>query len=655
MSTALDAVAHPAAPPPCAARAQDDFYRHANGLWSDGYVLPPHRAEATMLGLLADKVQDDLAALVQQAVTAGPDSQDPSAREIAALYASFMDEDRIQAQGMSVYEPDLRAIAAAGSREELARHLGRLQAQGIGGAVDFSVSNDTVRARQYVLIVTQAGLGLPAAQYGLPQHQQLLRQYRAHVQVMLEHAAVPRPQDRARDLVRLESELARGHVAAPPANRAQAHICQVADLAARGHGFAWAHWLQGLGQPAAQAAVWVRQPDFLDAFDTWWRAHDLEELKLWVTWRYLHEMVPFGPRQVFADNFRFYGQTLNSFTQPRPRWMRAVSFVETFLGDTIGERYLQHYLAPGTADAARDLVARLARSYRQRLADASWMDASTRAAALEKLDGMVYEIGAPSRTATDHDLRFDPADLIGNVKRGRARHLAQQLSKLGTPIDRTEWKVPAQTVTAYYRHGLNQVVVPAALLQPPFFSPGADPARNFALLGSIVCHEMSHAFDSRGSRFDGAGRQRDWWAPHDRTEFTRRAQLLIEQYGRYRPHGAAGPAVDGTRTLSENIADIAGLTVAQHAFSTYLADHRAQHPPEQDQAQLRSFFTHWATMWRAKTTAERTLERLATDRHAPAEFRCNGALGNVEAFYTAFDIHPADALYIQPENRFTLV
>jgi putative endopeptidase len=643
------------------ARPQDDFHRFANGRWSDAFVLPPHRAEATMLTLLADKVQDDVAGVVERAVTRPRGTNDVAGRQIADLYASFMDEDRIELQGTAAFGFDLQTIASAQDCEELAQVLGRLQAQGVGGAVDFSVSTDTAQASRYVLIVSQAGLGLPAAaSYHRLDGEDLREQYVAHVRVMLTHAGLPEPAAAAAEILRLETELAQGHLlsAATGAAPVKPRACPVSDLAARGDGFPWARWLQGLGRIAPGATVWLRQPAFLDAFDAWWRSQGLDALKLWLTWRYVHEMVPFGPREVFADNFAFYGQALNGFTQPRPRWMRALSFVETFVPEAVGERYLAEHLAPGTVEAAAQLVDRLVRSYRSRLEEAVWMRESTRAAALHKLDNMVFEIGFPRNSQAREDLHVDPADLIGNVKRGRAWHIERELAKLDSPVDRTDWKIPPQAVTAYYRHGLNQVVVPAALLQPPVFSPDGDPARNFALLGAIICHEMSHAFDSRGSRYDERGRVRDWWAPEDRAEFARRTALLVGQCDRYEPTGFPGSRVSGARTVGENIADIAGLTVAQAAFADHLAARRPGDRREAgaaDADQMRRFFLHWASMWRSKSTLERTLERFATDRHAPAEFRCNGVLGNVDAFYEAFDVHEGDRLFIAPVARFSLV
>ncbi|MGW1889933.1 M13-type metalloendopeptidase [Streptomyces sp. NPDC002004] len=631
-------------------RPQDDFYRHVNGRWTHAHVLPAHGAEATTLTLLADKVQDDVEQVVHRAAQRPDESA--TSRRIADLYASFMDEDRIERRGAAgAFAADLAAVHSAPDREALARVMGRLQAQGVGGAMDVSVAVDTARADGYVLTLSQAGLGLPsAAFYRREGGEELLAQYTGHIRTMLTHAGLPGADRAAGDVLRLETGLAGRHAVPRPGTRTpvRALACTVAELAARDGGFPWAAWLRGLGDVPDGAAVRLRQADFAEALDDWWQRLGLDELKLWLSWRYVHEMVPFGPRRVFADNFAFYGRTLNGFTEPRPRRMRVISFVETFLGDAVAERYLAGHLAPGTVEAARELVDALVAAYRERLERADWMAPSTRDAALRKLDDMVFEIGHPADpTGGDEDLRVDPADLLGNVKRGRARHTARELARLGTPVDRSEWKIHPHQVTAYYRHGLNQVVIPAGLLQPPVFDPAGDPARNFAVLGAIVGHEMAHAFDSRGSRYDGRGRLRDWWAPEDRAEFTRRTRLLVTQYDGYEPEGCPGRRVSGARTVGENMADIAGVTVAHAAF--------AARTGAADPARTRRFFVHWATMWRAKTTPARMAERLASDRHAPAEFRCNGVLGHVGAFHDAFDVRPGDGLFLDPAARFALL
>ncbi|MEV7522603.1 M13-type metalloendopeptidase [Streptomyces sp. NPDC091371] len=638
-------------------RPQDDFYRFVNGHWTDRCTLPAHRAEATTLTLLADRAEADAEAVILRAAEgagARDAAGDPAGRRIAALHASFMDEDRIEELGAAgAFAADLEAVDAAATREELASVLGRLQAQGVGGAVDFTVAVDTAGTGAYVLVLSQAGLGLAATAYHHDDEDAdgaaLRGRYLGHIAVMWAHAGLPDPAPSAASVLALESGLAARHTAARRGAPLRPLSCTAAELAARTGGFPWAAWLAALGTVPAGATVRVRQPEWPDALDAWWSGHTLDELKRWVCWRYVHEMVPFGPRQVFADNFAFYGQLLNGFTQPRPRRIRAVSFVETFAGDAVGERYAAEYLAPGAVDAARELVDALTAAFRRRLERADWMSPATRAAALDKLDAMVFEIGSPAVRARDagEPQPFDPADLLGNVKHGRAHRIAGELARLGRPVDRTEWKIHPHQVTAYYRHGLNQVVVPAGLLQPPVFDPAGDPARNFALLGAVIGHEMSHAFDSRGSRYDGHGRLRDWWAPEDRAEFTRRTALLVAQYDGYEPAGLPGRRVSGARTVGENMADIAGATVALDAF--------AAHEGPLDAARTRSFLLHWATLWRARTVPARLAERLASDRHPPAEFRCNGVLGNLDAFYEAFDVRPGDGLFLDPASRFSFL
>ncbi|GGX80189.1 M13-type metalloendopeptidase [Streptomyces minutiscleroticus] len=678
-------------------RPQDDFHRYANGPWSDAFVLPEDRAEATLLSLLAEEVEDDVARLIRRAASAGGNDADRASRAVADLYTSFMDEEAIEASQADPLAEDLAGIRTAPDRRALALVLGRLQAQGVRGALEPSVFVDPADGSRYALTLTASGLGLPRPElYRADGDRRLLSGYARHVRTMLAHAGLPASAEAAEHVVRAETALAHLHMrahgaadmseaatpsppatgvagagarpSAPAADSAAPHTsspvpaspraaeeCQrsVGELRARDRGFPWADWLRGLGEPAPEAIARVRPAGFLVALEDWWAGTDLHTLRLWLAWRYVHEMAPFGPRAVFAEHFRWYWRELTGARRPWPRARRASAFVQTALGEVVGDRYLREHLTPGTLTAARHLVNDLVGTYRRCLQGAQWMRPDTRRAALAKLDAMRFDIGAPAVPAGCADLRTDPTDLLGNVKRSRAWHIARELNRLGGPVDHSDWKVLPQSVTAYYRHSLNQVVIPAALLRPPVFDAAGDRLRNIAVLGSIVCHEMSHAFDHRGSHYDGHGRRHGWWAAEDRAEFERRSALLVRQYDGYTPGGADGARVNGARTLGENIADITGLAVAQQAFAAHLGSLGVSGEPHR--RQMRRFFLAWATMWRAGRTRGRMLERLAHDFHAPPEFRCNGVLGHIPAFYEAFDVTETDRLYIPPEARFSLL
>ena len=626
-----------------------DFYRHVNQMWLDALVRPPYKAEVSMLSLLAEKIQTDVSTLVDSVVSTPHDRQTDAEQRISALYASFMNEDVIERLGTSVYQPAIRDIERAVDRDELSLVLGRLQSRGIGGAFEFSGSPGTDGSGACELLLSQSGIGLTAGEMTGPAGEDgLLAKYRVHMATMLGHMGVDAAADMADCVLRLEAELAAGHVSpgADGRHTARPLRCPASALAAREGGFSWLSWLAGLGLECGDAVVRVQQPGFLSAFESWWSGHELPELKNWLIWRFVHEMVPFGPHAVFTDNFRFYGRVVNGLSSPRPRRLRVMSFVETFCGEAIGERYTRSNLADGSVDAARELVGELVASYRERLERADWLRAPTRDAALRKIDNMIFEIGSPSQPSTAAGFQVDPADLFGNVLRARAAEVGRQLKRIGSQQDRLEWLTCSHQATAYYRHGLNHVVIPAAMLQPPLFDPAGDPAANFAVLGSIICHEVAHAFYGLGARHGEDGRPHAWWDPADLTEFSRRTDVLVEQYSSYSPEGLPGQRVNGARTLSENVADIVGLTVASHAYSRCLPATTAEPPA------LRRFFTCWASWWRSQCSAERMNGRLSWDRHAPAEFRCNGSLGHVAAFYAAFNVLPGDAMYIPQGQRF---
>jgi len=633
-----------------------DFYRHVNQRWLDELVMPPYKAEASMLSLLSEKVQADVSTLVDSIVAMPPDSQTDAERRISALYASFMNEDAIERLGAAVYQSGIQSIKRAADREELSLVLGRLQSQGVGGAFDFSVSVGVGGSGAYELLLSQSGLGLAAEVMTRPSaHSELLAQYRVHLVTLLGHAGVDAPATVAACVVRLETELAAGHVRPGSDGRRTARPlrCPASGIALRDGGFAWRAWLAGLGVTRDDVVVCVQQAEFLGAFETWWGSHDLPELKNWLIWRFVHEMVPFGTRAVFADNFSFYGQVVSGLSSPRPRQLRVLSFVETFSGEAVAERYVGGNLADGSIDATRELVGELVASYRERLERADWLRAPTRDAALRKLGNMVFEIGSPSLPPEAAGGRVDPADLVGTVLRARESEIRGQLARIGTQPDRSQWLTYAHQATAYFRHGLNQVVLPAAMLQSPLFDPAGDAAGNFAILGSIISHEMAHAFYGLGARYDEQGRPGDWWDAADVAEFSRRADVLRAQYSAYSPAEVPGKRVNGARTLSENVADIVGLTIAQDAYARYLRKNppAARSRPGESQPMQR-FFIHWASWWRSHCRAERMNGRLSWDRHAPAEFRCNGVLGHVGAFYTAFDVGSGDAMYLPAERRF---
>lgn len=647
---------------PAGVRPQDDLYGFVNDEWIGRYVLPAHRTEATMLSLLAEKVQDDVAVVIQAAMRgeaeAGEADPDPAAaRQIRDLWTSFMDQDQIERDGTSQYRADLARIAADSDKAQLAATLGRLQASGVAGIADVTVVHDPRRAGRNVLAFAVGSLGLPAPSMYTDDRQSGLRgDYLEHVASHL--CRVGQTPDvaaaSARTVLSLDTDFA-GRLQAAELSDDSGVPTTVAELAGRNRGFAWAVWLSAFGEVPDTAAVQIRHPALPSVLEDWWSAHDLESLRTWVGWRYLHEMAPFGPRAMFLDNFRFYGQQLNGFTTPRPRSLRAMSLVETFLGDAVGERYVARYLPAGTVDGVRRLVGRLVTSYRRHLESADWMHESTRGSALRKLDRMTFEIGGPRTPSSYQGFDVDSSDLLGNVKRGRSWQTAQALARLDRPVDRSAWQVHPHQVTAYYRNSLNHVVIPAAILQDPLYSADGALAITFARLGSVIAHEMSHAFDSLGSHYDELGRLRDWWTSQDRAEFARRAALLVGQYDGFESADCPGRQVDGRRTLAENIADVVGLGVAQAAYADVLAETEpAGGASGAHDAEMRRFLRNWASMWRSRQTPRWAAQQLANDRHAPARFRCNGVVGHLVAFYPAFGVTPDDELYLPPERRFSL-
>ena len=370
------------------------------------------------------------------------------------------------------------------------------------------------------------------------------------------------------------------------------------------------------------------------------------------------------------ENFDFYGRTLQGTDELRPRWKRGVGLVESCLGEALGEIYVERHFPPSHKSMMEALVGRLIEAYRRSISSLEWMSPATRERALEKLALFTPKIGYPVRWRDYSAVKVVPGDVLASVRSVERADMVYSLSKLTKPVDRDEWHMTPQTVNAYYNPTMNEIVFPAAILQPPFFDPQADDAVNYAGIGAVIGHEIGHGFDDQGSTFDGTGKVSDWWTSEDREAFTERTSALISQYDAYTPevvvakHRAAGteeteiPHVNGALTIGENIGDLGGLGIALKAYSLALADAGVssveEAPVIDGLTGLQRFFYSWARIWRSKSRPDYAELLLTVDPHSPAEFRCNGIVRNVEAFYKAFEVDPKDALWLAPNERVSI-
>ena len=642
-----------------AARPQDDLFGHVNGRWLADYEIPADRATDGAFRTLFDRAEEQVRDLITQAAESNP-APDTDEQRIGDLYASFIDEDTVARVGLAPLHEELKAIDDAPDTTALAEVVGRLQRAGVGGGAGVYVDTDSKDSSRYLLHVSQSGLGLPdEAYYRDEQHAEILAAYPRHIAAMFalvyggssdDHA------DTAARIVALESKLAAAHWDVVKRRDADLtyNLRKLADLLDEAPGFDWSGWVQALGSSTdAAAELVVRQPDYLTAFAALWASEDIEDWKRWLRWRVIHARAAVLTDDVVAEDFAFYGRTLTGAEQNRDRWKRGVAFVGILMGDAVGRLYVERYFPPEAKARMDVLVDNLRKAYQVSIESLDWMTPETRQRALAKLDKFTAKIGYPKRWRDYSTLRADRADLYGNFLRGNAVNYDRELAKLGSPVDRDEWFMTPQTVNAYYNPGMNEIVFPAAILQPPFFDAQADDAANYGGIGAVIGHEIGHGFDDQGAKYDGDGNLVDWWTDDDRAEFGARTKALIEQYDAFIPRQLSAqpgsPHVQGAFTVGENIGDLGGLSIALLAYQLSL---NGEQPPIIDGLSgLQRVLFGWAQVWRTKSRDAEAIRRLATDPHSPPEFRCNGVVRNVDAFYQAFDVAQSDALYLDPAQR----
>ncbi|MFM9035998.1 MAG: M13 family metallopeptidase [Mycobacterium sp.] len=642
-----------------AVRPQDDLFGHVNGRWLADYVMPADRATDGAFRQLYDRAEEQVREIITDAAAASG-AVDSDERRIGDLYASVLDADAVERRGPAPLVAEMAPIDRAAGPAELAAVLGRLQRSGVGGGVGVYVSTDAKDSSRYLVHLSQSGLGLPdESYYRDEQHAAILGAYPAHIASMFALVFGGTPDEyteRAGRVVALETRLAAGHWDVVRRRDADLtyNLRGFAELPGFAPGFDWPAWISALGAaPGAVAEVVVRQPDYLSSFAELWSSAEFTDWQDWARWRLIHARAAVLPSALVEEDFEFYGRTLSGTEQIRERWKRAVSVVESLMGDAVGRLYVERHFPPDAKARMDVLVANLREAYRESITNLDWMTPATRARALAKLDSFTAKIGYPARWRDYSALVVSRDDLYGNVIRGAEVETDRELAKLGGPVDRDEWFMTPQTVNAYYNPGMNEIVFPAAILQPPFFDAGADDAANYGGIGAVIGHEIGHGFDDQGSKYDGDGHLLDWWTDEDRREFGARTAMLIEQYENYVPRDLAGrpdsPHVQGAFTVGENIGDLGGLSIALLAYRLSLGGRAA--PVIDGLTGLQRVLFGWAQVWRTKSRPAEAVRRLAVDPHSPPEFRCNGVIRNIDAFYDAFGVTEDDALYLDPPQR----
>lgn len=632
-----------------AVRPQDDLFRHFAGSWLDTYEIPADRASDGVSRTLYDIAEVQVREIIESA--SGADE----AQKIGDLYKSFMDTEAIKVRGLTPLTEDLAAIDAITDLKSFITTMAQLETRGLGGIFGAAIYADSMDSSTNIFHIGQGGLSLPdEAYYREEQYQAIREAFLEHVSKMGELAATPLA---ANEILALETEIASHHWDQVKDRDAtltynKTTRAELEELAPNFHWDLWASNAQipmkafdslNIHEPSFFSGLSAMLADFEARRDTWIS---------WLKWNLISGSAAYLTDDIVEQNFSFYGTTLSGTPQIRERWKRGVSLVQGSLGEAIGKVYVGLYFPAQAKSAMLELVSYLTKAYEESIKELPWMSDATKKKALEKLATFTPKIGYPDKWRDYSSLEIKGDDLIGNLQRIAAFGHAYEVAKIGKPVDRDEWHMTPQTVNAYYNPLMNEIVFPAAILQPPFFDMGADIAANYGGIGAVIGHEIGHGFDDQGSKYDGDGNMIDWWVDSDREAFEKLAAQLIEQFDALSPAATPDIHVNGAFTVGENIGDLSGVEIAYKAYQMALKGEPA--PVIDGLTGNQRFFLSWAQAWRGKNRPEEIRRRIATDPHSPDEFRCNQIVRNLAPFYSAFEVTESDAMWLAPSARVSI-
>ncbi len=632
-----------------AVKPGDDFFMYASGTWYDNYVMPADKTRYGAFSGLAERSEDDVKAIIEEIAA----RKDLNAEEklVADFYNAYMDTETLNKLGVAPIKPLLSEISDIASTDDLAEMFGKSWLTGnkapFGGGMWFN----RLDPNKYEMSLGAGGLGLPDRSYYLEDAERFVKTrtaYVAHIADMLEFAGTENVTERAQAILELETKIAQGHWPREKRRNRDLTLNQVerADLSTAYPGFNWDLYFAQTGYKVPQLNV--SQPEPIKAMIELINQEDIAVWKDYLTYHAISGNAGLLSEDVFNTNFAFFGKELNGQQEPRPRWKRAISEMSgtSSLGFAIGKIYVARYFPESSKQQMSELVENLRTALGERIDNLEWMGDATKVNARAKLAAFVPKIGYPDVWQSYDGLSITKNDLIGNVKNMREFFHAESVEKELQKTDRNRWGMTPQRVNAYYNSSFNEIVFPAAILQPPFFDPNADPAVNYGGIGAVIGHEMGHGFDDQGSKSDENGVQRNWWTDADRAAFDKKADQLAAQYSKYEP--IEGNFVNGRNSLGENIGDVGGLSMAYHAYKLSLNGKEA--PVIDGVTGDQRFFLAWAQVWKEKRTEQSMLNQLRGGTHAPGRFRAQ-APRNHDAWYKAFDVKPGDELYLPEDER----
>ena len=635
-----------------AVRPQDDFYRHINGGWLATAQIPADRSNYGTFTKLQEDAERDLRDILEEAAKAkAPAGSD--AQKVGDYYASFLDEAAVEARGLQPLQDELARIDAIKTKQELAGYIGRAQRLFVAQPFAYFVAVDEKNSTQYISTVTQTGLGMPDRDYYLSDDAKLKgirEKYQPYVRDLLALAATPDAAGAAKKIYAIESRIATAHWTRVQNRDAEKTYNRYdrAALAKLMPAFDWDAFLRGAQIPSEKvAAVNVTQPSYFEALGKLFAEVPVADWRVYYRYKLLSTYAPDLPAKFVQRQFEFNDRTVSGIEELKPRWKRGVDTIEGSVGDLVGKVYVERHFKPEQKQRIDALVKNLLSAFDGGIDQLEWMTPDTKRKAHEKLAMFTTKIGYPDKWRDWSKLEIRRDDLIGNEVRAAAVLFDRGVNKLGGPIDRTEWLMTPQTVNAYYNPPTNEIVFPAAMLQPPFFDVTVDDALNYGAIGSVIGHEISHGFDDQGRRYDGHGNLNDWCAAADNEEFTRRAKAFGAQYDASSP--LPGTHVNSGLTMGENIADLAGVAMAYRAYKISLQGKPA--PVIDGYTGDQRFFIGWAQGWARKYRDDELRRRLLTDPHSPSEYRTNIIVSDLPEFYAAFDVKPGDKMYRAPADR----
>ncbi|HEX2584436.1 MAG TPA: M13 family metallopeptidase [Steroidobacteraceae bacterium] len=638
-------------------RPQDDFYSYVNGGWMSKTEIPADRSRYGTFHILNDRTEAQLKDIVtgianDPKVKAGSDAQ-----KIRDMYASFMDEAKLEKLGASPVASQFAAIDGLKDSAQLSSMMATLFKQGVNVPVAMGVHQDNKDSTRYVVDLVQFGLDLPDRDYYLKDgddgtYKNIRNAYEQHIVAMFKLAGLPQPEQSAKDILQFETSLAQAQWS-KVANRDPIKTYNkvvISELSSLAPQFNWNAYLDTTGLAGKIDYILVSQPSYITEVGKLTQSVPLETWKTYLKWKALSSAAPYLSKAFVDEDFAFEGKTISGTPEIRARWKRGLNLLNGSMGELLGKLYVTQYFPAENKRHMVALVNNLIATYGKSIDTLDWMSDATKQQARVKLSKLQIKIGYPDKWRDYSGLNVTPDDLWNNIVRSNEFDYQYQLGKLGKPIDRAEWHMTPQTVNAYYNPEMNEIVFPAAILQPPFFDINADDALNYGAIGSVIGHEISHGFDDQGSQFDGNGNLRDWWTKEDHEKFKAKTSALIKQYAAL--EAVPGYHLNGELTLGENIADVSGTAIAFKAYQLSLKNKKA--PVIEGFTGEQRFFIGLAVAWQNKVREKEAIRLVTIDPHSPPVFRVRGAVTNLDAFYKAFDIKPADKMFLAPEQRVSI-